>query len=230
MPHDERPRELLAECPGRRSVDAQEHGRHGREGQPGGDAEVAALEELDADRQEGDAEDPHERQRRPVVGPDEGHVVERPGERAQGQERTAHVQAGHDPRGGHRQSGDPGRAGTAEERREGEGEPAEEECEEADPEGEADRGQQRDRVAQGGLPEDVRAERQHDGRGPPSPAPAASGARRPSRARCGACRTEPLPRSRGCRGAPRRRGSRRGRRSDQRAVPRAKIAPYLKVM
>ena len=42
-----------------------------REGEPGRDAEVAAGEELDADREEGDAEDPDERERRPVVDADE---------------------------------------------------------------------------------------------------------------------------------------------------------------
>ena len=73
-------------------MDAEDHGRQRREGEAGGDAEVATREELDADREEGDAEDPDERERRPVVVADEGDVVERPGERAQGQERTADVQ------------------------------------------------------------------------------------------------------------------------------------------
>ena len=61
------------------------------------------------------------------------------------------------------EAGDAGRAGAAEERREGEREAAEEHRDEADPEGEAGGGQQRDLVAEGGVPEDVRAEGRHEG-------------------------------------------------------------------
>ncbi len=129
----------------------------------GRDPEIAAHEQLDTDGQEHDADDADQRQRRPVVHAHEPDVVRRPGERAQDHERSADLHAGGDPQEDHGDAGDSRGAGAAEDGRQRERDPAEEHGEEPDPQGEGDGGLERDGVAEGGIPEDRRAERGDDG-------------------------------------------------------------------
>ena len=106
---------------------------------PSGDPEVAAREQLDADRQERDADDADQGERRPVELADERDVVLHPAERAQERQR-AHVEpvADHaDARG--RCPTMPAAPARPSERREREGEAAEEQRDEPEPEREADR-------------------------------------------------------------------------------------------
>ena len=99
--------------------------------------EIPPREELHADREEHDADDPDERERRPVELPDERDVVLHPSERAQDGQRPD-VEAVHGPREREGDAGDAGRAGPAEERGERECEPAEEQGGEPEPQREAD--------------------------------------------------------------------------------------------
>ncbi len=162
-PPGERPRQLVAERPADRAADAEDGRRNAREREAGGDPEVAAREQLDPDGEEDDGNDPHEREGQPVVLADERDVVGRPAERAQGRDGAEDVEAVRDPQDDHQEAGDTCGAGAAEQGSERERQAAEEQGEEAGPEGETDRRQKWDLVAERGVAEHRGAGRGEDG-------------------------------------------------------------------
>ncbi len=90
-------------------------------------------------------------------------MVGRPAERAQGRDGAEDVEAVRDPQDDHQEAGDARRPGATEQGSERERQAAEEQGHEAGPEGEADRRQEWDLVAEGGVAEQRRAGRGDDG-------------------------------------------------------------------
>ena len=113
--------------------------------------------------QEDRGHEANQRKAGPVVLADERDVVGRPAERAQGDERAETAEAVGDPQDDHRKSGDARRAGTAEDGRQRKGQATEEQGDETDPQGEAQRGQRRDLIAECRVTEQVGADGGRDG-------------------------------------------------------------------